>query len=223
MPTLKLTQAAVDRLKPPASGRVEYWDSQLPGFGLRVSAPRPGNKDGRKIWQAFYRVDGRAVREKLGTLDGIPSVADARERARQSMTKAHARTNPVAERRQREDEERRQAEAEQARKENTVAAVIDRYLAERPVDKSRKPLRAEYLAETTRTLDKNVKQSTLGGRPLDDVVSEDIKRLVRDVAKSAPSQANHTLAYLKAMRIASPGNVPETSSVASPSVLPLPH
>ena len=39
MPTLKLTQAAVERLKPPASGRVEYWDSQLPGFGLRVSAP----------------------------------------------------------------------------------------------------------------------------------------------------------------------------------------
>jgi hypothetical protein len=27
----------------------------------------------------------------------------------------------------------------------------------------------------------------------------------------------------RALRIASPGNVPETSSVASPSVLPLPH
>jgi integrase len=199
MPTLKLTQAAVDRLKPPASGRVEYWDSQLPGFGLRVSAPRPGNKDGRKIWQAFYRFEGRMVREKLGTLDEIPSVAEARERARESMTKARAGANPVEERHVKEAEERRQVEIEEARKSNTVATVIDRYLAERPVDKSRKPMRPEYLAETARTLDKNVKQSALGERPLDDITSEDIKRLVRDIAKGAPSQANHTLAYLKAM------------------------
>jgi hypothetical protein len=26
MPTITLTQPAVDRLKPPAKGRVEYWD-----------------------------------------------------------------------------------------------------------------------------------------------------------------------------------------------------
>lgn len=199
MPTLKLTQAAVDRLKPPANGRVEYWDSQLPGFGLRVSAPRPGSKDGRKIWQAFYRFEGRMVREKLGTLDRIPSVAEARERARDSMTKARAGANPVEERRAKEAEERHQVEIEDARKKNTVATAIGRYLAERPVDKSRKPMRPEYLAETARTLEKNVKQSALGERPLDEVTSEDVKRLVRDIAKAAPSQANHTLAYLKAM------------------------
>ena len=135
------------------------------------------------------------VREKLGTLEQIPSIADARELARQSMTKARAGTNPVAERRQ--QEERRRAEA--ARRENTVAAVVDRYLAERPADRSRRPMRTEYLAETTRTLDKNVKQSAVGGRLLDEITEEDIKRLVRDIAKHAPSQANHTLAYLKAM------------------------
>jgi hypothetical protein len=37
MPTTKLTQAAVEKLKKPGEGRVEYWDSQLPGFGLRIS------------------------------------------------------------------------------------------------------------------------------------------------------------------------------------------
>src|SRR5438067_6400384 len=42
MPTIRLTQKAVDALKPPADGRVEYWDTHLPGFGLRVAAPRPG-------------------------------------------------------------------------------------------------------------------------------------------------------------------------------------
>jgi integrase len=139
------------------------------------------------------------VREKLGTLAQIPNVADARELARQSMTKARAGKNPVEDRRHKEEEERRQAEAEELRRNRTLAAVIDRYLAERPVDRSRKPMRAEYLAETARTLNKNVKQSAFGKRPLGEITGDDIKRLVRGIAKDAPSQANHTLAYLNAM------------------------
>jgi integrase len=139
------------------------------------------------------------VREKLGTLAQIPNVADARKLARQSMTRARTGENPVEDRRRKEEEERRQSEAEEVRRESTLAAVIDRYLAERPADRSRKPMRAEYLAETARTLNKNVKQSALGKRPLDEITGDEIKRLVRGIAKDAPSQANHTLAYLKAM------------------------
>src|SRR5205807_5744103 len=101
-PTMKLTQAAVNNRKPPVSGREDVWDSQLPGFGLRNSA------SGLKTWQAFYRVDGKPVREKLGTLAQIPNVADARELARQSMTKARSGANPVEDRRKQEEEERRQ-------------------------------------------------------------------------------------------------------------------
>src|SRR5437868_13292048 len=117
MPTLNLTQAAVNNLKPPARGRIEVWDSQLPGFGLRIS------DTGRKTWQAFYRVDGKVVREKLGTLAQIQNVADAREMARQSMTKARTGANPVEDRRKREEEERRQAEADEARRKKTLSAV----------------------------------------------------------------------------------------------------
>jgi Arm DNA-binding domain/Phage integrase central domain len=175
------------------SGRIEAWDSQLPGFGLRISA------SGRKTWRVLYRVKGRMVREALGTLAQIPNVGTARELARQSMTKARAGSHPVEERRQKEQEERRRAEIEQVRRENTLAAAIDRYLAERPGDKSRRPMRSEYLAETARTLVKNVKQSPLGKRPIDEITGDDIKRLVRGIAKEAPSQANHTLAYLSAM------------------------
>jgi hypothetical protein len=35
---LKFTQVAVERLSPPTSGRIVYWDSLLPGFGLRIGA-----------------------------------------------------------------------------------------------------------------------------------------------------------------------------------------
>jgi integrase len=193
MPNLKLTQAAVERLKPPATGRIEVWDSQLPGFGLRISA------SGHKTWQVLYRVKGQAIREKIATTAQIPNVGKARELARESMLRARSGAHPVEERRKLKEEERHQAEAAEARKKNTLAAAIDRYLAGRPGDKSRRPMRAEYLAETARTLEKNVKQSPLGRRSLDEITGDDIKRLVRGIAKDAPSQGNHTLAYLSAM------------------------
>ena len=75
MPTIRLTQRAIETLKPPAAGRVEYWDSHLPGFGLRVA------RSGRKTWVAMYRVDGKLIRETVGTLALIPNVAEARDRA----------------------------------------------------------------------------------------------------------------------------------------------
>jgi hypothetical protein len=92
MPTLKLTPPAVDRLKPPASGRVEYWDSQCPGFGLRVSAPAKG-RDGSKTWQVLYRVNGKLVRETIGTLATFPIVAQARALARASLQQAQRGTS----------------------------------------------------------------------------------------------------------------------------------
>src|SRR4051794_4616421 len=37
MPTIKLTARTVETLKPPAAGRDEWWDSSLPGFGIRIT------------------------------------------------------------------------------------------------------------------------------------------------------------------------------------------
>src|SRR5689334_224029 len=92
MPKMKLTQAAVDKIKPPPAGRVEYWDTVLPGFGLRVSRPRGGSA--RKTWQTMYRVGGKQVRETLGTLAMIPKVDEARGLARASMHKAQQGVHP---------------------------------------------------------------------------------------------------------------------------------
>jgi hypothetical protein len=58
MPTIKLTQPAIEKLKAPPSGRIEYWDNQLPSFGLRIS------ETGRKTWVVMYRVGGNSS-EKL--------------------------------------------------------------------------------------------------------------------------------------------------------------
>src|SRR5260370_737856 len=108
MPVLKLTQAAVEKgCKPPATGRVEYWDNQLPGFGLRIAAPRDG-KEPRKTWQVMYRINGKKVRETLGTVAMIPKVDAARILARESLQKAQRGIHPAEERRQERETERRQ-------------------------------------------------------------------------------------------------------------------
>jgi len=186
MPTLKLTQAAVENLKPPTAGYTEHWDNQCPGIGLRVYA------SGRKTFRALYRVNGKLIAETIGTTAKFPNVAEARARARESLQKAEAGINPVVQRQE-------QAEQQEAREQATLGSAIDRYLAERPSDRERRPVSAEYLLETTRTLTKNVKQTLLGSRPIAEITSYEIRRHVRAIAKSTPSQGNHVLVYLKAM------------------------
>lgn len=194
MPTMKLTQVAVERLPPPASGRIEYWDTQLPGFGLRVAAPRAGH-DGRKSWQVMYRVNGKLVRETIGTLASVPKVDDARNLARASMQTAQRGIHPVEERRRADEEKRRQAEAEQARERDTLSAAIDRYLDRYAV----KRMRPDYFNETKRTLDRDVKPA-LGARPIREVTRREIRELLEQVVdRGSPSHANHVLAYLRAM------------------------
>lgn len=90
---LKFTQLAIERLRPPESDRVIYWDTILTGFGLRVSAK------GRKTWLAVYRVDGKQIWDTIGTTARVPSLADARERARQRFEDADRGVNPVEARR----------------------------------------------------------------------------------------------------------------------------
>ncbi len=60
MPISRLTTVGVERLKPPASGRVDYADAVLPGLHLRVT------EKGRKSWSVVYRVNGRQRRMTLG-------------------------------------------------------------------------------------------------------------------------------------------------------------
>jgi integrase len=184
MPTIRLTQRAVETLKPPATGRVEYWDSHLPGFGLRVAG------SGRKTWVAMYRVNGQLVRETVGTLALIPSVAEARDRARESMHKARAGKNPVAERRERELAAIRAEELP-----DTFRAVATRYL-ERYAKKNTKPT-------TWRELQRQLEVDVFpkwGDRPIASLKRQDVTVLLEAIAdRGSPVQANRTLARLKTL------------------------
>jgi hypothetical protein len=196
MPTIKLTQPAVERLKPPTSGRVEYFDSQLPGFGLRVS------ETGRKTWIVMYRINGKLIRETLGTTSVTPNVADARDQARASLRKAQQDINPVEERREAKRAAQIAAEQEPAQ---TFAAIADRYLREY-VEKNTRPA---TIKETWRILDRDVKPRW-GTRPCHDITKGDVLVLIDGIANrrdrarrgttgGAAGQANRTLARLKTL------------------------
>ena len=53
MPTRKLTDLFVERAKPPARGRVEYFDAAFPGLALRIT------DNGGKSWCAFLSLQGK--------------------------------------------------------------------------------------------------------------------------------------------------------------------
>ncbi len=74
MPRKKLTDLFVERLKPPAAGRVEFFDTTFPGLALRIT------DTGHKSWSVFYRAAGRQRRYTIGPYPAFKP-ADARKAA----------------------------------------------------------------------------------------------------------------------------------------------
>ena len=87
------TVRSLEAVKPPKSGRVESWDEDVRGLGLRVSA------SGRKTWVLMYRVRGdkRLRRATLGTYPTL-TLADARDQARADLRAATKGRDPASER-----------------------------------------------------------------------------------------------------------------------------
>jgi integrase len=180
MPTIKLTQPAVGNVKPPRQGRVEYWDNQLPGFGLRVSG------SGRKTWIAMYRVKGKLVRETIGTISDIPKVSEARDRARDSLQIAQKGVNPV-------DAKRHIRREAIERAGETVGDVLDRYLEQH----ARVRMGSSSYAEVKRSLNVDVK-AKIGAMPISELTRRHVRELLDEiVARGRAPHAHHVLAYLR--------------------------
>src|SRR5271170_6329314 len=180
MPKRALTQLFLGRIGPPKAGRIEYWDTNCRGLGLRISAT------GAKSWVVMYRVRkvGKQVRETLGTLAEIPNVADARERALASINKAQAGINPVA--------ERRAAETRiKTEEQETFAAVADRFVAEFLNQK-----RPNTIANWTRIIEKDIKPAW-GNRPIREITQDDALALFNAKAKTRPKQADEVRKVLR--------------------------
>ncbi|MDH3474560.1 MAG: integrase arm-type DNA-binding domain-containing protein [Rhodospirillales bacterium] len=91
MARMTFTESAVAAVAPPAAGRLDLWDAELPGFGLRVAST------GRRSWQLMYRHGGRKRRLQLGGYPALP-LPLAREAALDALEAVAAGRDPAAER-----------------------------------------------------------------------------------------------------------------------------
>lgn len=91
MPTLRLTKKSIINLAPAARCDVLFWDTELTGFGVRVSP------HGRKSYVIQYRVAGdrRAQRYTLGPCD-VLTLDEARSDAKRHLLAVARGTDPAA-------------------------------------------------------------------------------------------------------------------------------
>lgn len=177
MARTRLTDAAVKRLKPPASGQVEYFDELLPGFGLRVSSK------GRKSWMLMYRLKqgpqrGRQRRYTFPISADAMSLAEARDEARQLLRRVERGEDPAG-----------NGNAP------TVAMTV-REATEVFIERYAKPRNRSWV-ETARIFERVVPE--WGERALADINRDDVVDLLDRIADRAPVMANRTLAALRRM------------------------
>ena len=169
---MKMTVRAVDALRPPPSGQVDYWDADTPGFGLRVSA------GGRTTWVLMYRHGNVKRRLTLGTYPAL-SLADAREQAGRALRAVqYDGADPAA---------NKKAE----RTAETFDELAQEYL-ERHAKRGKRSWRKDL-----QILEKDV-LPRFGKRRAKDITRRDIIAMLDDIVeRGAPIQANRTLEVVR--------------------------
>jgi integrase len=120
MPKQLLTDRSLTSLKAPSRGRTDYYDTNVPGLHLRVSA------SGERIFSFRFKARGSRVSKRitLGTIEDL-SLGDARDRARNLRGSVLHGRDPRAE--EVDAASTRRIEEERART-DTFAALVERVL-----------------------------------------------------------------------------------------------
>ncbi len=170
----KLTKQVADAL-PKAGANEIVWDTEMPGFGLRVKP------SGVRSWVIQYRTrGGRSRRLTLGRY-GRLTPAEARDEARLLLGSVDRGQDPVRERRE---------EAGSP----TVAVLAESYL-EKHLRPKRKP---STIYEFERVLAREI-LPTLGSIPVRELDREDVQRLHLKIGKRSKRTANYALTVLRAI------------------------
>jgi len=203
MPTVKLTDAAVQRLKAPRGGRVDYFDASLPGFALRVAGPTDRTPEGRRTWTLFYRYGGTQKRLSFDPPYPALGLAEARRRAGNALAALAEAKDPAA--------AKAEAKAATARTPDTIANVIELFIKRGLELKHRAP---RYVEETRRNFRNHV-LPRWGERDIKSITRRDVIELLdavmdhgskvkrgdgkRRKAPGGPISANRTLAAIRAL------------------------
>jgi integrase len=180
MPTRKLTDLFVERAKPPARGRIEYFDAAFPGLALRIT------ENGGKSWCAFYRFSGRLRRFTIGRYPPIKP-AQARKEAAAALERVREGFDPAEEKRARRDLRSPDADSFRA----VAYDYLDRHLAQNSA--------ASTYQEAKRDLEHDALPKW-GKRPIASITRRDVIDLIDGIiGRGSEIQANRTLARLRAL------------------------
>ena len=173
MPRKNLTIRTVASLVPPKRGQVDYWDSNLSGFGLRVS------HGGTKTWGLKFRLGRRQCRMKLGTFPPM-GLAEARAEASSALLLVQRGEDPGVARKARRDAE-------------TFAQLADLYL-----EKYARPKKKSWYLDK-KALDRDV-LPRFRRKKARDITKRDIRDLVEAIIeRGSPIQANRTFEMVRGL------------------------
>ncbi|MGY6626892.1 MAG: tyrosine-type recombinase/integrase [Oceanicaulis sp.] len=168
----KITKRSVDALAPQPADFF-YWDTQIPGFGVRVS-PK-----GRKTYTVQYRIGARTKRVSLG-VHGAITPDEARDLARRTLGDVSRGEDPSGQKRR-------------DRRAPNIAALCDRFVEEYAQVRCKPTTHREY----KRCCDKIIRPK-LGSMKVQDVTRTDVAALHHEL-RETPYQANRVLAALSKM------------------------
>jgi integrase len=167
--TMKLTKSAVNGLPTISKGQTFIWDSELKGFGIRIT---PGNIS--YICQG--RVKGETVRYKIGR-HGVYHPDTARKEARKHLLDMSNGIDP-----------RNKKKEEQAAS-LTLADVTDEYLKDRD-------LKDSTIWTVRKHIDGTLK--SWKNRPISEITRDDVLKKFRSM-EGTPTQANQAFRHLRAI------------------------
>lgn len=171
---IKLTKTAVAAIVPPTQGQSIVWDSELAGFGVRVTAK------GVKTFVIQRRIDGRERRIGIGRF-GPVTPEMARRLAETKIGEIAQGRDPVEEARSKREAALHKAESS----ERTLKRLLEIYCDH--LDK-----RGAHSARAVRRdLNRNilVAHPKLAARPADSITTSDLASVLRGLTQADKSRA----------------------------------
>ena len=169
---MKLTKKVVDELQHPEKGQKIIWDSDLKGFGVRLT---PGSK----VYIVQARVKGGVERRvKLGK-HGSVTLQEARKKAQKELAKMNEGIDPIV--------EKKTAEAYS----KTLREITDDYL------KDHRDLKPSYIADIEKHLSGAF--SPWANRPAVEITRDKVAKRFRELSERSAAQANQAFRILRAV------------------------